>query len=107
MEQNNCGNSHCKYAIRGFDRHSPFDVAIAIAAVLFFVLLLCWFFENIRRMYQKMTSSVLNGDIMVRNRIFWTIGEHLYFVYYPSISYQWINVYRVERMEKRNISLTR
>ena len=33
---------------------------------------------------------------MVRNRIFWTIGEHLYFVYYPIISYQRIKVYRVE-----------
>ena len=35
---------------------------------------------------------------MVRNGIFWTIGEHLYFVYYPIISYQRIKVYRVETM---------
>ena len=36
---------------------------------------------------------------MVRNRIFWTIGEQTYFVYYPIISYQKINVYRVETMD--------
>ena len=36
---------------------------------------------------------------MVQNRIFWNIGEHLYLVYYYIISYQWINVYRVERMD--------
>ena len=43
-----------------------------------------------------MKSSVLFGDVMVRNRIFWTIWEHLYFVYYPIISYRMIKVYRVE-----------
>ena len=36
---------------------------------------------------------------MAQNRIFWTIGEHLYFVYYPNISYQRIKVYRVETMD--------
>ena len=36
---------------------------------------------------------------MVRNRIFWTIGEQSYFVYYPIISYQKIKVYRVETMD--------
>ena len=36
---------------------------------------------------------------MVRNGIFWTIGEQSYFVYYPIISYQRINVYRVETMD--------
>ena len=36
---------------------------------------------------------------MVRNRIFWTIGEQLYIVYYPTISYQKIKVYRVETMD--------
>ena len=36
---------------------------------------------------------------MVRNRIFCTIGEHLYFVYYPTISYQRIKVYKVETMD--------
>ena len=40
---------------------------------------------------------------MVRKGIFWTIEEHLYFVYYPIISYQWINV---ERMDIGKISLT-
>ena len=53
-----------------------------------------------------MTSSVLNGDIMVRNRIFWTIEEQLYFVYYHIVFYQWIKVYRVERMDIGKISLT-
>ena len=36
---------------------------------------------------------------MVRNGIFWTIREQLYFVYYPIISYQRINVNRVETMD--------
>ena len=34
---------------------------------------------------------------MVRKGIFWNIGEQSYFVYYPIISYQRINVYRVEK----------
>ena len=33
---------------------------------------------------------------MVRNGVFWTIGEHSYIVYYPIISYQSIKVYRFE-----------
>ena len=36
---------------------------------------------------------------MVRNGIFWTIGEHSYFVYDPIISYLRTNVYRVETMD--------
>ena len=36
---------------------------------------------------------------MVRNRIFWTIGEQTYFVYYPIISDQKIKVYRVEKID--------
>ena len=36
---------------------------------------------------------------MVRNGIFWTIGKHLYFVYYPIISYQRIKFYSDERMD--------
>ena len=36
---------------------------------------------------------------MVQNGIFWTIGEKLYIVYYPIISYQKIKVYRVETMD--------
>ena len=47
----------------------------------------------------KIISPVLNGDVMVRNRIFWTIGKQSYFVYYPIIYYQNIKVYRVETMD--------
>ena len=36
---------------------------------------------------------------MVRIRIFFTIGEQTYFVYYPIISYRKIKVYRVETMD--------
>ena len=36
---------------------------------------------------------------MVRNEIFWTIGEQYYIVYYPIISYQKIKVYRVENID--------
>ena len=36
---------------------------------------------------------------MIQNRIFWTIREHLYLIYYPIISYQRIKVYRVETMD--------
>ena len=46
-----------------------------------------------------MTSSVLFGDVMVQNGIFWTIGEQSYFVYYPIIYYRGIKVYRVETMD--------
>ena len=46
-----------------------------------------------------MTYLVLNRDIIVRKRVFWTIGEHLYFVYCPIISYQRIKVYRVETID--------
>ena len=53
-----------------------------------------------------MTSSVLIGDVMFRNGIFWTIVEQLYFVYYPIISYQTIKVYRSERIDIGKISLT-
>ena len=42
---------------------------------------------------------VLFGDVVVRNRIFWTIGEQSYIVYYPIISYRKIKVYRVETMD--------
>ena len=56
-EQNNCRNAHCKYAIRGFDRHLPCDVSVSVAAVLFFVLLLRWLFENERNMKIKLKVS--------------------------------------------------
>ena len=36
---------------------------------------------------------------MVRNGIFWTIGEQKKFVYYPIISYRKIKVYRVETID--------
>ena len=36
---------------------------------------------------------------MVQNGVFWTIGEQLYIVYYPIISYRKIKVYRVETMD--------
>ena len=36
---------------------------------------------------------------MVRNGIFWTIGEQSYFFYYPIISYRKIKVYRFETMD--------
>ena len=38
---------------------------------------------------------------MVRNRIFWTIGEQYYIVYYPIRYYQKIKVYRVESMDMK------
>ena len=50
-------------------------------------------------MWQEMTSSVLNRDIMVRKGVFWNIGAHLYFVYYHIISYQSIKVCRVKTMD--------
>ena len=50
-------------------------------------------------MYQEITSSVLCGDVMFQNGIFWTIGEQSYIVYYLIIYYQRIKVYRVERMD--------
>ena len=36
---------------------------------------------------------------MVWNRIFWTIGEQSYFVYYLIIFYRRINAYRVQTMD--------
>ena len=36
---------------------------------------------------------------MVRNGIFWTIGEQTYFVYYHIISYLKIKVYRSKTMD--------
>ena len=36
---------------------------------------------------------------MVRNGIFWTIGEQSFLVYYHIISYRMIKVYRVETMD--------
>ena len=45
-EQKNYGNAHLKYAIRGFNQHLPYYVAVAVAvdvavaAVHFFLILL-------------------------------------------------------------------
>ena len=50
-------------------------------------------------MQQENTSSVLFGDVMIRNAIFWTIGEQSYFYYYSIIYYQRIKVYRIETMD--------
>ena len=50
-------------------------------------------------MYQEITSSVLFGDVMVQNGIFWTIGEQLHIVYYPIIYYREIKFYRVETID--------
>ena len=36
---------------------------------------------------------------MVRNGIFWTIGEQSYIIYYPIISYQKIKDYGAETMD--------
>ena len=36
---------------------------------------------------------------MVQKEIFWTIAEHLYFVYDTIISYQRIKLYRIETMD--------
>ena len=49
-EQNNCGNAHHKYAIRGFDQHPTY----AVADIIFFVLLLYWLFENKRNTNMKL-----------------------------------------------------
>ena len=48
---------------------------------------------------QEITSSVLFGDVMVQNGIFWNIGEQTYFVYYPITYYQKIKFYMVETMD--------
>ena len=47
-----------------------------------------------KRLQEEVTDSVLNGDIVFQNRIFWTIRGHLYFIYYPITYYKWIKVYR-------------
>ena len=47
----------------------------------------------------EITSSVLFGDVMVQNRIFSTIGDQSYFVYYPIIYHKRMKVYRVETID--------
>ena len=46
-----------------------------------------------------MESSALNGDIVVKRGYFGLLGNGHILVYYPLISYQRINVYRVETMD--------
>ena len=43
---------------------------------------------------------------MVQKGVFGDIGERLYFVYYPIISYQRIKVYKFERMDIGKILMT-
>ena len=56
-EQKSCGNAHCKYAIRGFDRHIPYAVDVYVSAVLFFVLFLHFLFEDWRNTKMKLKVS--------------------------------------------------
>ena len=46
-----------------------------------------------------MKSSVLIGDVMAQNGIFWTIGKQYYIGYYPIRYYRNTKVYRVESMD--------
>ena len=39
------------------------------------------------KMQREITSSVLFGDVIVQNGMFWTIGEQYYIGYYPINSY--------------------
>ena len=50
-------------------------------------------------MQREIISSVLFGDGMVRNRIFWIIGEQSYFIYYAIIFYRRVKVYMVETID--------
>ena len=52
-EQNNGGNAHHIYAIRGFERYLLSAVFSPVADVLFFVLFLHWLFENKRQKQWK------------------------------------------------------
>ena len=58
MNEKNGRNAHHKYAIRGFEWHFPSVVAVAVSAVLFFVLLLHCLFENKPQTTMNMTVSV-------------------------------------------------
>ena len=46
-----------------------------------------------------MTSSSLNGDIVVRKGYFVLLGNTNVLVYYPPVYLQRINVYRVKTMD--------
>ena len=59
MEQKTGGNDNHKYIIRGFKWHLLGAVAVAVAFVFFFVLSVCWFFENKRWTKIKLKVSVI------------------------------------------------
>ena len=61
-EQKNGGNTNHKYGIIGFKQHLPSAVAAYFAGVIFFVLLMCWFFENKRQTKMKLKVSVLKTE---------------------------------------------
>ena len=50
-------HAHCIYSIRGFERHLTSVVAVDVAAVLFFVLLLQRLFEHNRQTKMKLKVS--------------------------------------------------
>ena len=58
IEQKNGGNDNCKYGIRGFKRNFPVAVDVSVYIVLFFVLSVCWFFENKLQTKIKLKVSV-------------------------------------------------
>ena len=57
MEEKNGENAHHKYSIRGFEGHLQSDVAVVVADVICFVLLLCWLFKNKREIKMKLEVS--------------------------------------------------
>ena len=65
-EQRKYGNAYCKYAVRGFKRRLLGDLAVAVAVVFSFVLLLRWFFENKRLTKMKL---MVTGEWMEKNDI--------------------------------------
>ena len=53
-----------------------------------------------------MTSSALNGDIMVQKGYFELLGNTHILVYHPIVLSQKIEVYRVETLDMGEIPLT-
>ena len=68
-EKKNNWNSHCKYTIRGCKQYLPYAIAVFVAAIIFFVLLMSCFFckyepyinetEDYQRMNWKKTAETL------------------------------------------------
>ena len=52
------------------------------------------------------TSTSINGDIMVQKGYVGLLGNTIFLVYYPIVSYKNIYVYRVETLDMVNIPLT-